>query len=352
VKYQIVNSGKVSTLLDSVYFGLWADTDIGDPTDEYAGSDTLVQSGYVYNDSSDADFGLTPPAHFMTLLQGPIVYIPGQTFTDNNSNNTYEEGIDNPLDSAFQQNFTERKMVRGAKNLGISSFIHYQSSDPFIGDPNTNLEAYNYLRGRIRTGEFINPCNWNLGKVVGDNCLEVNPVFYYSGDPVTDWGWINIKKNDQRQLTSVGPFKLEADKPVDIIVGSIIAKGSSNLNSISLGKEYASNLIRVAKSNLNILITGSANDYKTNPSEFLLSQNYPNPFNPSTKINYSLPYTANVKLQVYDVLGNLITTIVNEEQNAGSYNVDLDLSKFSSGVYFYQLQTGNFIQTKKMLLMK
>jgi ligand-binding sensor domain-containing protein len=88
------------------------------------------------------------------------------------------------------------------------------------------------------------------------------------------------------------------------------------------------------------------------PSNFVLYQNYPNPFNPITTITYSLPYGADVSLNVYNINGQMILSLVNERQNAGYYSVRLDGSKLSSGIYFYQLKAENFVQTKKMIIMK
>ncbi len=95
------------------------------------------------------------------------------------------------------------------------------------------------------------------------------------------------------------------------------------------------------------------------PSAYNLSQNYPNPFNPSTKIRYAIPNVtlsgaegSRVQLKIYDVLGNEVATLVNEEKSVGSYEVNFNASQLSSGVYFYKLNAGNFIETKKMILMK
>ncbi len=92
---------------------------------------------------------------------------------------------------------------------------------------------------------------------------------------------------------------------------------------------------------------------------FSLSQNYPNPFNPSTRIQYQVPGISQVVLKIYDVLGNEIATLVNEEKPAGSYEVEFNANGHSgnvrnlaSGIYFYQLKAAEFIQTKKMILLK
>jgi len=88
------------------------------------------------------------------------------------------------------------------------------------------------------------------------------------------------------------------------------------------------------------------------PTVFSLQQNYPNPFNPGTKINYSIPKESFVFLKVYDILGKEVVALINEEQPLGSYEVDFDASNLSAGVYFYKLQAGDFVQTRKMLLIK
>jgi hypothetical protein len=83
-----------------------------------------------------------------------------------------------------------------------------------------------------------------------------------------------------------------------------------------------------------------------------LDQNYPNPFNPSTTIKYQINELSHVLIIVYDVLGNEVATLVNEEKYAGHYKLEFNATGLQSGVYFYKLQAGNFIQTKKMILMK
>jgi len=93
------------------------------------------------------------------------------------------------------------------------------------------------------------------------------------------------------------------------------------------------------------------------PNPFTLEQNYPNPFNPSTKIKFTVPVTlseveGSVTLKVYDVLGNEVTTLVNEEKSAGSHQVEFVASSVPSGTYFYQLRIGEFVSTKKMILLK
>lgn len=96
----------------------------------------------------------------------------------------------------------------------------------------------------------------------------------------------------------------------------------------------------------------SINDKQNKPLSFELNQNFPNPFNPSTKIRYSVASTSFVKLKVYDILGREIAELVNEEKPAGIYEANFEGSRLASGVYIYRLQAGNFIETKKMILLK
>jgi hypothetical protein len=88
------------------------------------------------------------------------------------------------------------------------------------------------------------------------------------------------------------------------------------------------------------------------PNSLYLSQNYPNPFNPSTKIEFALPYNSFVDLKVYNPMGEIIAVLVNEQKNAGRYEITFNASPFPSGVYFYSLKVGAFVITKKILLTK
>jgi len=88
------------------------------------------------------------------------------------------------------------------------------------------------------------------------------------------------------------------------------------------------------------------------PKEFALMQNYPNPFNPTTMISYQIPAGNTVSLKVFDAIGREVATLLNETKDAGSYSVNFDASKLSSGVYIYRLESGSFVSTKKLILMK
>ena len=93
-------------------------------------------------------------------------------------------------------------------------------------------------------------------------------------------------------------------------------------------------------------------DFLSPPTHFILYQNYPNPFNPVTTISFSLPIKSFVSLKIFDIMGRKVATIVSEELSAGTYSRQWNASNMSSGIYFYQLQAGSFIQTKKLILLR
>ena len=99
-------------------------------------------------------------------------------------------------------------------------------------------------------------------------------------------------------------------------------------------------------------LSSDVQDMNGIPSGFALLQNYPNPFNPTTTIQYSIPQRSNVILKVYDVLGNEVAVLVDEEKERGVYSVNFDASNFASGIYLYRLHAGSFVETKKMILLK
>ena len=203
IRYKIINTGIVSDTMNSVYFTMYADPDIGDASDDIGGCDTLLNATFGYNMGDDLVYGVNPPAFFMNLLAGPVVYIPGVTFIDNNGNNVYESGIDFPLDSAYiRKGELGVYLYPGAKNISMTSSVSYPDGNPNFGDPAPDyIGARNVMLGYTKDGTVVDPCSWPFGEVRGGvNCSEVNPLYWYSGDPVTNVGWINIDDTDLRIL--------------------------------------------------------------------------------------------------------------------------------------------------------
>lgn len=144
---------------------------------------------------------------------------------------------------------------------------------------------------------------------------------------------------------------MECDLPVEPEVAydvlyRVQAIDVTNLAS-SLSDSVSTQTLKVRDPGLDNLIVNS-----NIPKSFILSQNYPNPFNPITNIKYEIPKDLFVTLKVYDLLGREIKTLVNEYKEAGNYIVSFNGSELSSGIYFYRIQAGNFIQVKRMVLIK
>jgi len=362
IRYRIKNTGMVTSEMTDVYFGIWDDPDIGGAQDDLVGCDTLLQSGYTYNDGPDTEYGNNPPSFFDRFLAGPVTYIPGETFIDNNGNGSYDEGIDTPLDTAYvnRGQILGIKEYPGAKNQTLSSSIEYINGDPDLRDPNTADEARNYMSGRNRIGLLPDPCNWAYGQVRGGvDCSEVNPYFWYSGNPVANYGWINIYPTDQRQMQNIGPFNLAVGKEVEVLVAYAVGQGTDALTSITETKNIAGIAGVLYYSNFDTTSIVSVEEIQSGniPEEYFLSQNYPNPFNPSTKIEFAIPEDGLVSLKIFDLLGNEVATLVNEELAPGKYEVEFNSHSgegrnLTSGIYFYKLQAGSFVATKKMLLLK
>jgi len=122
------------------------------------------------------------------------------------------------------------------------------------------------------------------------------------------------------------------------LVSAVISSESGLNYSPSLGVEVA--------------ITTNVENVQNIPTEFSLSQNYPNPFNPSTQISFDVPQNGMVSIQVFNMLGQQVATLLNRELNVGSHTVNFDASNLSSGMYLYSLKAGNVNITKKMMLIK
>ena len=191
--------------------------------------------------------------------------------------------------------------------------------------PNNNVSKYYiYLKGKdSMTGEKWGP---ELRATLNRGTLSyTDPIYAY-----TDGYTMFLLRYDVRPYYSLE--QSYADSNYSAIFGGF-PRGLPKSTDAGIEKQIVSN-------------------GNTAPKDFDLFQNYPNPFNPTTQIKYALKEDGFVTIKVYDLLGKVVATLVNENKPAGVYTVDFDASRLSSGIYFYTIKTNNFFDRKKMILMK
>lgn len=140
--------------------------------------------------------------------------------------------------------------------------------------------------------------------------------------------------------------------------GSFISGGNYQVNG-TLGQSFVGNIS--SSNNINLIgfwytvegfVTDIQEEQNLLPTEYFLTQNYPNPFNPATKIQYGVKERNNIKIAIFNTIGEELRILINELKEPGTYEITFDASSLSSGIYFYRLQAGNFVETKKMILMR
>lgn len=335
LKWNVINKNIYAW--NKTYFSMFCDSDLGCSDDDYIGSDSTRGLEFSYN-GHDSDCagqyryrGVVPSVGLLWLKCSP-------------------------------QN-----------SLGLSScaFVGAAAISPFCeSDPNPAgvQNAYNFMKGTKKDGT-----PWVIPPGGQQNITK----YVYSGDPESGSGWNeglpgNIHgciqncggptiytgqyvpvnpPGDRRMLLSSGSDNLNIN-PGDthqVMLAQIMAKGTSRLNSVTKLKHLSDSVKAFACGGFLIGLEQISSNV---PNEFFLLQNYPNPFNPTANIKYQIAKSGFVKLIIYDVTGREVQTLVNEKQNAGTYEIDFDGSSYSSGVYFYKLESENFSETKRMMLLK
>ncbi len=195
---------------------------------------------------------------------------------------------------------------------------------------------------------------------------ELLPVELTSFTAYSKGSTVTIKWETATEVNSA-LFELEKSQPISGTqlnneswqkIASIKAAGNSNspknysfVDETTIAGKYCYRL-KMIDNDGSFKYSSVAETNVSAPDNFMLGQNYPNPFNPSTVINYKIPASSPVTLKVFNTLGKEIATLVNTDKPAGSYNVTFDGSGLSSGIYYYQLKAGSFMETKKFELLK
>lgn len=357
--YKGTQTASAGSSIDSMYVCQYVEPDVGNYADDFSGCDTLLNLGYTYNaypnDAVYDKFNLPPPAVGYSIIQGISKY--SGSF----------------LDSAIF-NFKWRKGYRYISPKPMSTFI-YDAAGNFWSSPQYNytgaLEFYNYMRGYLPEPHY--PSSFPFPNSFSD----VTPygVYLLSGDPVTGTDKIDGRTSiggdspgNRQMYIETSSFKMNLGDTVELVYAIAGGLGDNNLNSIT---ELRRN-IKGAVLAYNILVSDissgefnlpaiSRPQFTLLPEQYILFQNYPNPFNSTTVIKYELPDDAHVKLVIYDILGRVVKTLVDEEKEAGIYKVNFNADNLPSGIYFGKISFSNsksklifdnLTKVNKLLLLK
>lgn len=246
-------------------------------------------------------------------------------------------------------------------------YTKYPATNPFLGARNyytysDNLGASWLLPNNPASGMFSD--NYRSQLIEGTRYDEKNNILYVTWKDERDFNFSNgnvqgdimMTYSTDRGINWVTPEFItdRNDSTVGFKAATVLPTGEFAVNYEVISEDDINNpatSVRVYFRKRELTIT-SVNDDNLSDKGYYLLQNYPNPFNPITLISYQLPVSSDVKLSIYNLLGEEILVLVNEHQNAGNYNETFDGSKLSSAIYFYRLQASEFSDVKKMILLK
>ena len=252
-------------------------------------------------------------ATFFIPVPGPkMIWMGGELGYDVSINTNGRTG-----EKPFEWNYLSDANRKSLFNT-FAALIHLKKAYPAFSSSDFTINAWSATKSL-----YINHSSMNVAAIGNfDVTTQSAPVTFQSVGM-----WYEFFSGDSLSVTDV-------DMQIDLQPGEY--------------RLYTSKKIPKAS------ILADVKKEETLPTEFRLEQNYPNPFNPETVISYWLPVAGHVSLKVFDLLGREVATLVDEFQNAGTYNSQFSIihSQLTSGVYFYRLQAGNFVQTKKMIVLK
>lgn len=333
------------------------------------------QNSFNSHNSYEVHFGL---ADAQTVLQAIIEFPSGQIeILENISVNTTYEVVEEIPEDYFRPNF------RGSEVDGFGSLEVQFTNISLAGSSHQNIKwEWDFNNDGIIDSEDQNP-SWVFNEV-GKHTVSLTVTSNSNSQKITRNEYINIKPNPGIPVI-VEKYPLNQDTTITksgSVDFSVIAEDTTGYdlsyfwfkNNVQVGTDSNYNYksfalfptpridtvkVKIAnavnfKEEIWFVHVESATGVEDEivVSEFSLEQNFPNPFNPTTSIEYLVPSNEFVSLKVYDMLGNEISTLVNENKNAGKYRVSFNASKLTSGLYLYKMNAGNFTSVKKMMLVK
>lgn len=345
---------------------------LGGPNHLFEGALILANSSSQVSDcardatgsSQSSDFTTIQP--FTLLLPGNIADVEGSTIFSDDTPKSTKIGIETKLNSYSFSSTQDQNYIlltyalTNTSSAVINNLYAGLFFDWDIIDGSDDFTTYDAV-GNFGYAYHVvgDPTTWVASAVVSspssgywaiNNAGDDGGFGIYDGfTDAEKWqtlssgiGKLSAGTGDVSYVLSDGPHSIQPNETVRIAFS--IAAGS---NIEDLRTAIANSRLKYPQ-----IPTSVQENENEVPKEFYLSQNYPNPFNPSTSISWETPVSGHQTLSIFDVLGNCVKTIFNEFNPAGKYSINLNLEELTSGVYFYQLRAGNFIKTKKMVLLR
>jgi hypothetical protein len=221
---------------------------------------------------------------------------------------------------------------------------------------------WTYFTGnRFQQGFFSEGMNYPLIQpTIISQFTPPNQYFSPNAYPSSNY-FLQINLPNLEKLVIIftnGDFHAALNNPNQNFNFTYILYNDSISGTRKISENYSANFIADSlelwsiKEIYNNIVVTDLEEEALSLTDYQLSQNYPNPYNPSTKITYTIPERSNVSLRVFDLLGSEVAELVNGELDPGRYEISFNASQLSSGIYFYKIQAGSFVETKKMILMK
>ncbi|RPI19421.1 MAG: T9SS C-terminal target domain-containing protein [Ignavibacteriae bacterium] len=287
-------------------------------------------------------------------------------FTDNTSNQT-GGGANIFLDNGFAKIdhniFNENRATDAGGGVNISTTtgrVDVCNNTFYLNNSMDGGDVYFYFDNSSSSANFFNNILYNSS----------DPALSFSGQQTVTARYSDIQGGTGQTWFGTGckdiyPFFADSSNGDFHLQDSIHCSDIRYSPCIDAGDPAAQDSLLTCDWGLGIIrsdmgayggkisfVIGIKKIYSNIPEEYHLSQNYPNPFNPTTNIEFSIPQNSLVALKVFDVLGREIKTLINENLNAGTYKIDFDASAYTSGVYYYRMECGNYFETRKMILLK
>jgi len=242
----------------------------------------------------------------------------------------------------------------------MSDTLSFHTNEKYIsGQKNVHLSGTSFPTAYL----FFDETTVDLGILEVDSSIVDTTFYIHNYGTAADSVSIIINYDRVRpdSAMTVTPTLLEVEPKDSVAINVSIYPGLIRRSAFT--NEYNPSLVLESKFSLNqnrfwkqisfqLSEISDINETAGTPEKFALSQNYPNPFNPKTVINYQLPIVNNVKLSVYNLLGQKVATLVDERQQAGTHQVEWDASGYGSGIYYYRIEAGEFQEVKKMILLR